>query len=723
MKSHLPRHAAAMSVAALCLVPLVEAAAQPVAAPEAQPAARPAPTVVAQLSPVALREVVVTATRFEEPSGERPVNLSVIPREAIATTPARTLPELLALQPGISTRELYGGGASGATVDLRGFGSVAGQNTLVLVDGRPLNDADLSAVSWSTLPLSSIERVEILRGSGAVQYGAGASAGVINVITRMARPGERSAELTLQGGSLSTGAVAFNGNLGSGPLALRLYATHLETDGWRANSSNTQDIGQADLRWRDGPNTLTARLAMDRQNSRLPGARRVQPSAGVNQLEDNPRGTSTPLDYAVRDGARASLDFDRVLDIGAFNLGVGWRNTNQASYFDFGGFPSYSERELSVLAITPRMRFVNALGAASLSTTVGVDVYRWDYRLVSSNAQGNIGRPANTIEAVQDNAALYIASTASFDATGTTVTAGLRRERYKAAATDFHDPTAPGGAFGSAAPADNQTLYQHAWELGVRQSLSGAWSALGRAGRSYRFANIDEIYGSTAVFTNQLQFLRPQVATGGEVALDYTTPSASARLALHRLDVDDEIRLDPFTSGIGNTNLPALRRQGAELGGWWQAAPALRLTLAYTWTQARFREGVLPGTAPFNQTSIALTGRTVPLVPAHQVALGASWKPVAELTLSASARKVASAVMDNDEGNTLAARIPGYTLVDLRAAWDARSWQFALAVNNLFDRSYFNYGVRSTSAFTPDRYNAYPLPGRTALATVVYRFR
>ena len=169
--------------------------------------------------------------------------------------------------------------------------------------------------------------------------------------------------------------------------------------------------------------------------------------------------------------------------------------------------------------------------------------------------------------------------------------------------------------------------------------------------------------------------------------------------------------------------LPALRRQGAELGGWWQAAPALRLTLAYTWTQARFREGVLPGSAPFFQTDIALAGRTVPLVPAHQLAVGAAWKPMTELTLSASARKVGSAVMDNDEGNTLAARIPGYTLVDLRAAWDTRRWQAALAVNNLFDRSYFNYGVRSASAFTPDRYNAYPLPGRTALATLTYRFQ
>jgi iron complex outermembrane receptor protein len=707
MKSHFPRHAAAMSAATLCLVPLVEAAAQPILAPETPPATRPAAAVVAQPSPVALREVVVTATRFEEPAGERPVNLSVIPREEIANTPARTLPELLALQPGITMRELYGGGASGATVDLRGFGSVAAQNTLVLVDGRPLNDADLSAVSWSTLPLSSIERVEILRGSGAVQYGAGASAGVINVITRTARAGERWAELALQAGSLSTRSETFNGNLGSGPLSLRLYATHQETDGWRANGGSTADIGQADLRWRDGPNTVTARFSLDRQMNRFPGVRRVQPSAGVNELAVDPRGTTTPLDYGVSDGARASLDFDRVLDFGDFNLGIGWRNKKQDAYFDFGGFPNYSERELSVLAITPRLRLLNALGPASVSTTVGIDVYRWDYRRAVSNAQRNIGNPFETVDATQENAAFYVASTVTFDGTGTTFSGGLRRERYKSDATDVQNPAAPGGAFsGSPAGTGSQALYQNAWELGVRQSLGGGWSALGRAGRSFRFANVDEIYGGTG-FPQQFQFkfLQPQLATGGEVGLDYTTQVAGARLALHRLDVDDEIRFDPAT--FTNRNLDALRRQGAELGGWWKASTTVRLTMAYTQTQAQFREG-------------ALAGRTVPLVPSYQLALGASWKPLAELTLSATTRKVASAVMENGEVNALAARIPGHTLVDLRAAWDTRNWQFAVAVNNLFDRNYFNYAITST---TSTNFNAYPLPGRTALATVAYRFQ
>jgi iron complex outermembrane receptor protein len=129
--------------------------------------------------------------------------------------------------------------------------------------------------------------------------------------------------------------------------------------------------------------------------------------------------------------------------------------------------------------------------------------------------------------------------------------------------------------------------------------------------------------------------------------------------------------------------------------------------MAYTRTQAQFREG-------------ALAGRTVPLVPSYQLALGASWKPLAELTLSATTRKVASAVMENGEVNALAARIPGHTLVDLRAAWDTRNWQFAVAVNNLFDRNYFNYAITST---TSTNFNAYPLPGRTALATVAYRFQ
>jgi outer membrane receptor protein involved in Fe transport len=77
--------------------------------------------------------------------------------------------------------------------------------------------------------------------------------------------------------------------------------------------------------------------------------------------------------------------------------------------------------------------------------------------------------------------------------------------------------------------------------------------------------------------------------------------------------------------------------------------------------------------------------------------------------------------MDNDEGNTLNAKIPAYTVVDLKLVHRRGPWRFAAAVNNLANEKYYNYAVRSQ--FVPDRYNAYPLPERNFTMTAEYAFR
>jgi len=77
--------------------------------------------------------------------------------------------------------------------------------------------------------------------------------------------------------------------------------------------------------------------------------------------------------------------------------------------------------------------------------------------------------------------------------------------------------------------------------------------------------------------------------------------------------------------------------------------------------------------------------------------------------------------LDNDEPNTLGVRIPAYTVVDTRIEHRAGNWVWAAAINNLFDEAYYTYAVRSN--FTPDRYAAYPLPGRHAWLSAEYRFR
>lgn len=133
-----------------------------------------------------LKEVIITATRFEQDPKELSIGVSVISAEQIKNSAALTLPELLQQFAGVHSRNLDGG--PDQQIDLRGFGITGNQNTLVLLDGQRINENELVGIRWSTIPLDSIERIEILRSSGAVTYGSGATGGVINIVTRAADP-------------------------------------------------------------------------------------------------------------------------------------------------------------------------------------------------------------------------------------------------------------------------------------------------------------------------------------------------------------------------------------------------------------------------------------------------------------------------------------------------------------------------------------------------------
>ena len=75
--------------------------------------------------------------------------------------------------------------------------------------------------------------------------------------------------------------------------------------------------------------------------------------------------------------------------------------------------------------------------------------------------------------------------------------------------------------------------------------------------------------------------------------------------------------------------------------------------------------------------------------------------------------------MDNDEPDTLGVKIPRATLVDLKLTHTLGKARLGLALNNLLDRKYYNYAVRS--AFVADRYSVYPLTGRTIGATLEFK--
>src|SRR5205814_8406556 len=82
---------------------------------------------------------------------------TVITADDIAHSPTQTLPEIIAQTPAVQLTSLYGGlNGAKTSVDLRGFGAVATANTLVLINGRRLNDIDLQGVDLTTIPLNAI---------------------------------------------------------------------------------------------------------------------------------------------------------------------------------------------------------------------------------------------------------------------------------------------------------------------------------------------------------------------------------------------------------------------------------------------------------------------------------------------------------------------------------------------------------------------------------------
>ena len=145
--------------------------------------------------------LVITASRTPESVAVVPAQIAVITADDIAESGATNVVDVLEAVPGVH----FSSGISGAgseAISMRGFGANSYGRVLILVDGNKINDPDMSVANWNAIPLSDIERIEILDGSASVQYGNNAVGGVINIITK--KGGKRRTLIGVSGGSFFT---------------------------------------------------------------------------------------------------------------------------------------------------------------------------------------------------------------------------------------------------------------------------------------------------------------------------------------------------------------------------------------------------------------------------------------------------------------------------------------------------------------------------------------
>jgi len=150
-----------------------------------------------------LDEVVVTATKSPKKLSETGKIVSIITRQDLDHSAGKDLAQLLNEQTGIQVNGANSNPGKDKTIFFRG---AASQYTLILLDGIPLNDPSQLGGQYDIrlLPLNSIERIEILKGSQSVLYGSSAVAGVINIITRKAETEQTTGSGILSYGSYKT---------------------------------------------------------------------------------------------------------------------------------------------------------------------------------------------------------------------------------------------------------------------------------------------------------------------------------------------------------------------------------------------------------------------------------------------------------------------------------------------------------------------------------------
>ena len=191
-----------------------------------------APSVHAESAPATSSTVLVTATRSPQPLADVISDSVTIGAEQIAESGAGSVIDLLQRQRGIEVARNGGAGTS-STVFIRGAN---GNQNIVLVDGVRIGSSTTGAANWSAIPLTAIDRIEIVYGPLSSLYGADAIGGVIQIFTKT---GKGAPSVTAFAGYGSDSTREFDASVsgatgGSNSFSYSISAGTEKSDGFSA---------------------------------------------------------------------------------------------------------------------------------------------------------------------------------------------------------------------------------------------------------------------------------------------------------------------------------------------------------------------------------------------------------------------------------------------------------------------------------------------------------
>jgi vitamin B12 transporter len=467
--------------------------------------------------------VVVSASRTEQSLSDVLPSVSVITRADLDRSQAKTLADALQGEPGFEFGR--NGGPGGVTsIFLRGSDS---KNIVILVDGVKTQTDNLGSLQFANVPMSSVERIEVLRGNAGALYGESAIGGVINIITKSGK-GDPKASALLSYGSRNTSDVSVGYSGEANQTSFSLNLSRLETDGFsakKANGTNNPD--------KDGTSNesfvgrLSQKISKDTEFGLTAQVVRNKTSFDGDSFIS---GSITNVDVFENNSDTLGL------------FATSRLSTNLKSRFDVL-WSSLTYKDMKNGALRPSDDYADGLQKGKQTTYRFSnnfdlnDSQQINFGLESSDAQYELSSFTNATN-IRKSKAAYVGTLKKFDQFD--IQANLRRDvldgyRLNSTVNEYQK---------------NTYLLGLGYRLTSNYRLTATTSTGFRAPAPYEFvAN---------------QNLRPESNQSNELGVSYVAPTTNIRLVYFDTKAKDAIYYNPY-AGWGEYQNMNVKNNGAEL--------------------------------------------------------------------------------------------------------------------------------------------------------------
>ena len=494
-------------------------------------------------------------------------------------TRIKSAPEILSQTVGVDVTSLGGEGQL-STVSIRGSTS---EQVAVFVDGVRINTSRTGTVDFSTIPIDSIERIEVIRGAASARFGTGAMGGVINIVTKKAGA-KRAIDLKLTGASFATlqtseswreprdwweMVLAHNHRSTGGAFTFRSLGITL-AGGQVANPRtytrlHNRSISEDVLAKFNFDITDTLHLAVSNDffwtDRQVPGM----------EIETTLLYPANPLEAneeIFRDTSAIKLGVDKVF-VDDLSFEFGFTNLYDHDHFTDPSPALGSPIDVTYLTLAPQshVQFLHDLRLEEVSL---VSILRYQYRYDYANDSSPIATAPLTGSHGRSTNAVFLEEEL-----------GLIKDRLK---------LIPSGRIENA--SDRTT--RASWRVGIVGRPADFIDLKANVGTAFRYPTFNELYFPDQGYLRGNPNLNDESSFSWDVGVVARPPRSLIEVAYFRSDIDNQILWVPISAvTIQPVNTGGVRAQGVEFSFSTDPVKWLHIDGNYTWLDTTFKSNGL----------------------------------------------------------------------------------------------------------------------------------